>query len=203
MLATHQTAHERNISLVSCTGWQTVWLRTCYDPNLAEKYEQMKWESEVPGHGVAGEDKILDDPSRYDFDDGSGDSWRRVLIRMPGITDFHGVFDMDGDGSKIQYISGQDDEEMIARRQRMEARWRDLSLAQLRIQVGLYLLDREAIESGLIKILWLDEHGQIAWEHRLDPFTSSLSQLTGCLLNATSLVELAGYDGSRGARITV
>ena len=73
MLATHQTAHERNISLVSSTGWQTVWLRTCYDPNLADKYEEMKRESEVPGWGVSGA-KVLDGPSRYDFDD---DSWRR------------------------------------------------------------------------------------------------------------------------------
>jgi len=85
--------------------------------------------------------------------------------------------------------------------QQDEERWRELSLAQLRIQVGLYLLDREAIASGLIKILWLDEHGKIAWENRLDPFTSTLSRLTGCLLNATHLVELAGYDGARGALI--
>lgn len=63
MLATHQTAHERNVSLVSYEGWQTVWLRTCYDPGLADKYEQMKSVSEVPGWGVSG-DKILDDPTR-------------------------------------------------------------------------------------------------------------------------------------------
>lgn len=150
--------------------------------------------------GVSG-DKTLDDPSRYDFDDGSRDSWRRVLLRVPGITDLSGVFEPDGGGSNIRYISGQDDEEMVAKYQMGEERWRDLNLAQLRIQAGLYLLDREAIESGLIKILWLDEHGQIAWENRLDPFTSSLDQLTGALLNATSLVELAGYDGTRGARI--
>ncbi|KAL4971827.1 hypothetical protein BDW66DRAFT_163373 [Aspergillus desertorum] len=102
VLATHQTAHERNISLVSCDYCQPIWLRTCYDSGLAEKYEQMKWESE----------------------------------------DFRGVSDMDGDGSNIQNISGRDEE-------------------MLRIQVALYVLDREAIESGLIKILWLDEHGQI------------------------------------------
>ncbi|KAG2412419.1 hypothetical protein HFD88_009976 [Aspergillus terreus] len=201
VLATHQTAHERNISLVSCPGWQTVWLRTCYDPDLAEKYEKMKWESEVPGTGVAGENKVLDDPSRYNFDDGSADSWRQVLVRVPGITDFRGVFDMDGDGTNIQYISGQDDLEMVVQCEQEEEQWRDLGLAQLRIQVGLYLLDREAIESGLIKILWLDEHGQIAWENRLDPFTCSLSRLTGCLLNATHLLELASYDGTRGALI--
>ena len=35
-------------------GCHTVWLRTCYDPDLAERYEQMKWESEVPGEGSQG-----------------------------------------------------------------------------------------------------------------------------------------------------
>ncbi|KAF9888289.1 hypothetical protein FE257_008859 [Aspergillus nanangensis] len=109
----HQTAHERNISLVSCTGWQTVWLRTCYNPDLANKYEEMKRESEIPGWGISG-NKILDDLSRYDFDN-SKDSWRQVLIRVPGITDFYGVWDIDGGGSSdMRYHSGQDGEEIIA-----------------------------------------------------------------------------------------
>lgn len=58
MLATHQTVHKRNVSVVSSHGWQTVWLRTCYDPDLASKYEEMKQRSEVPGSGVP-EDKVL------------------------------------------------------------------------------------------------------------------------------------------------
>ena len=123
---------------------------------------------------------------------------------MPGITDFSGVFgpDSDSDGSNIRCISGQDDEEVVAKNlEEGEERWRELNLAQLRIQAGLYLLDREAIESGLIRILLLDEHGRIAWENRLDSFTSSLEQLTGALLNAPSLVELAGYDSTRSVRI--
>lgn len=184
MLAPHQTVHERNISLVSSDGWQTVWLRTCYDPDLASKYEEMK--------------ERLDDPARYDFDDGSKDSWRRVLVCLFGITDFHGIIDMDGDGSNMQYKSGQNDEFMVRQaEEESEEDWRDLARAELRIQAGLYLLDREAIESGLIKILWLDEHGDIGWDHRLDPFTSNLDSLTSALLSATSLVELANYDGTR------
>ncbi|CBF76147.1 predicted protein [Aspergillus nidulans FGSC A4] len=162
VLATHQTAHERNISLISCDGWQTVWLRTCYDPGLADKYKQMKSTSEVPGWGVSG-DKILDDPARYDFDDDGSNSWQQVLIRVPGITDFSGVWGEGDGGSSIRY--------------------------------------RSHIESGLIKILWLDEHGQVAWENRLDTSTSALSRLTGSLLNATSLVEMTGYDGTRGTLI--
>jgi hypothetical protein len=200
VLATHQTVHERNISVVSSDGLQTVWLRTCYDPDLASKYEEMKRRSDVPGWGVS-ENKILDDPVRYDFDDGTRISWRRVLLRVPGITDFRGIFDMDGDGSNMQYLSGQNNEYRIAQAEETKEEWRDLARAQLRIQAGLYLLDREAIESGFIKILWLDEHGDIAWENRLDPFTSNLDSLTSALLSAISLVELANYDGTRGALI--
>jgi hypothetical protein len=200
VLATHQAVHERNISLVSSEGLQTVWLRTCYDPDLASKYEELKQRSVVPGWQGWG-DKILDDPARYDFDDGGEDSWRRVLVRVPGITDFHGLIDMDGDGSNMQYKSGQNDEEMVAQAEESEEVWRDLALAELKIQAGLYLLDREAIESGLIKILWLDEHGNIAWHNRLDPSTSDLDGFMMALLSATSLVELAGYDGTRGSLI--
>jgi hypothetical protein len=81
---------------------------------------------------------------------------------------------MDGDRSNIQYRSGQNDEDLVAQAEESEEDWRDLVRAQLRIQAGLYLLDREAIESGLIIILWLDEHGNIAWDSQLDPFTSDL-----------------------------
>ena len=199
VLATHQTVHERNISLVSSEGLQTVWLRTCYDPDLASKYEGLKQRS-VPGLRGWG-NKILDDLTRYDFDDGVEDSWRRVLVRVPGITDFYGLIDMDGDGSNMQYKSGQNDEFQVAQAEESEEIWRDLALAELKIQAGIYLLDREAIESGLIKILWLDEHGDIAWHNRLDPSTSDLDGFMMALLSATSLVELAGYDGTWGSLI--
>jgi hypothetical protein len=89
----------------------------------------------------------------------------------------------------------------MAQTKKSEEVWRDLALVELKIQAGLYLLDREAIESGLIKILWLDEHGNIAWHNRLDPSTSDLDGFMMALLSATSLVELAGYDGTRGSLI--
>ncbi|UDD63945.1 hypothetical protein AFCA_011196 [Aspergillus flavus] len=200
VLATHQTVHERTISLVSSEGLQTVWLRTCYDPDLSRKYEELKQRSVVPGwQGWWNE--ILDDPACYDFDDGGEGSWRPVLVRVPGITDFYGIIDMDGDGRNMQYKSGQNDEEMMAQAEKSEEVWRDLALAELKIQTGLYLLDRDSIESRLIKILWLDEHGNVAWHSRLDPSTSDFDGFMMALLSALSLVELAGYDGTRGSLI--
>ncbi|KAH3413541.1 hypothetical protein KXW09_006616 [Aspergillus fumigatus] len=50
-----------------------------------------RWNHDASGdsqeQGVP-EDKVLDDPARYNFDDGSEDSRRQVLVRIPGITDF-------------------------------------------------------------------------------------------------------------------
>jgi hypothetical protein len=201
VLATHQTVHERNVSMATSTGLQTVWLRTCYDPDLASKYEELRRRSVVPGWCI-GWNKILDDPTRYDFDDGSEDSWRRVLVRVPGITDFSGIIDENGDGTDLQYKTGQNDEYLVEQaEEESEEDWRDLAIAELKIQAGLYVLDREAIESGLVKILWLDEHGNIAWDNRLNPFTSDLEGVMGALLNHTSLVDLTNGDGTSGALI--
>lgn len=33
----------------------------------------------------------------------------------------------------------------------------------------LFLADKEALRTGLAKILWLDIHGACVWENRLDP----------------------------------
>ncbi|PWY95288.1 hypothetical protein BO94DRAFT_508457 [Aspergillus sclerotioniger CBS 115572] len=195
VLATHQTIHERNCSLVTCDGWQTIWLRTCYDPHLENTYAQIKRQSGVPGWGISG-NKILDDPTRYNFED----DWRRVIFCMPGITDFGGVVDMDGEGGDLQYKNVQNDAWMVEQAE-IDADWWNLAHAGLRIQVGVYLVDREAIESGTIKILWLDEHAEVIWENRLDPWVANLEGLTGAHLSTASLAELVGYDGTWGAMI--
>jgi hypothetical protein len=57
-------------------------------------------------------------------------------------------------------------------------------------QVVVYLLDREAIKTGLIKMLWLDEHGSSAWENRVEP--STIESLTVAFLSATPLSEMSG-----------
>lgn len=73
--------------------------------------------------------------------------------------------------------------------------------SRVEIQAGVNLLDREAIESGLIRILWLDEHGNIVWDNRLDPFRTNLDGLAGALLSSITLGELANWNGTRGAEV--
>ncbi|KAE8311076.1 hypothetical protein BDV41DRAFT_578924 [Aspergillus transmontanensis] len=128
------------------------------------------------------------------------------MARSPSVLGIHSSARTEHDPRQMRFEflstdGSQSDEEMVAQAEESEEVWRDPALAELKIQAGLYLLDREAIESGLIKILWLDEHGNVAWHNRLDPSTSDLDGFTMALLSATSLVKLAGYDGTRGSLI--
>ncbi|KAJ5893086.1 hypothetical protein N7504_009777 [Penicillium tannophilum] len=186
VLSVYQSNYERNIYANLDTGIQKIWLRTCYDEDLSKKYEKMR---------ADGEDEItlfrcLDDSNRYAFDDGSLDHWRQVLVQGVGY-----------DGDVLTYYSGKNDEEMRAQCEEIEdEESRGLALTELEFQVVVYLLDREAIETGLIKMLWLDEHGNSAWENRVEP--SSLNSLSGAFMNGIRLDEITGGNSGRGSLIS-
>ena len=61
----------------------------------------------------------------------------------------------------------------------------------------MYLLDREAITTGLIKVLWVNEHGQTLWENRVEP--STLTGLSMAQEDSCGLAEIVGYRAVRGA----
>ncbi|CAG8904058.1 unnamed protein product [Penicillium egyptiacum] len=174
---------------------QTIWLRTCYDEDLSEKYEDMKAEGEIEAE--IGSNRYLDDSNRYAFDDGTPDHWRQVLVRVPGITDLMGIDDERG---VLKYRSCQNDDEIRAECEELEDEEdRALALKELEFQVVVYLLDREAIETGLIEMLWLDEHGSSAWEIRVHPYT--VEWLAAAFLGATRLSEMSGGSSGRGSFI--
>lgn len=194
ILRTHQTVKERNFTADRQSGIQTVWLRTCYDKDLAEKYEDMFRWAEIAG------DQYLDDSTRYAFDDGRADHWRQVLLCMPGITDSQGITDNEGDGSILEYLSGLNDPEMRAQAENLEDEGlRTLALKELEFQAVLYLVDREALQTGLVKMIWLDEYGLNAWENVLDP--RDTCSFMGALMGATRLDEFSGGLDGRGSLI--
>ncbi|KAJ5148551.1 hypothetical protein N7448_000129 [Penicillium atrosanguineum] len=195
ILSIHQSIQERNICANEEGSMQTVWLRTCYDKDLSEKYEDMKAKGEIEAE--IGPNRYLDDSNRYAFDDGTPDHWRQVLGRLPGITDFMGI---DNERGVLKYRSCQNDDEIRAQCEELEdEEYRALALKELEFQVVVYLLDREAIETGLIKMLWLDEHGNSAWENRVEP--STVEPLAVAFLGATQLSEMSGGSSGRGSLI--
>lgn len=174
---------------------QTVWLRTCYDENLSEKYEEMKAEGKIDAE--IGPNRYLDDSNRYAFDDGTPNHWRQVLIRVPGITDFMGIDDERG---VLKYRSCRKDDEIRAQYEELDdGEERTLVLKELEFQVVVYLLDRKAIEMGSIKMLWLDEHGNSAWENRVEP--STIEPLAVAFLDCTQLSEMPGGSSGGGSLI--
>ncbi|KAJ6133525.1 hypothetical protein N7471_008740 [Penicillium samsonianum] len=195
ILSIHQSIHERNICANEESRMQTIWLRTCYDKDLSEKYEDMKTEGKIDAD--IGSNRYLDDSNRYAFDDGTPDHWRQVLVRVPGITDFIGIDDERG---VLKYRSCLNDDEIRAQYEALDdEEERTLALKELEFQVVVYLLDREAIETGLIKMLWLDEHGNSAWENRVD--SCSVETLAVAFLRATQLSEMPGGSSGRGSLI--
>lgn len=185
----NQTIHERNMTLVNTEGLQTVWLRTCYDPRFEAKYQSLL---EASGANVLSYIRVLDDPERYDFEARDKDFWRQVLRRMPGITDLSGLSDYNVYGKGLYYNSGKNDKDLIEGAEETG----DLALAELEMQAGIYLLDKDSIKSGVITILWLDEHGNVAWESQLNPLTCDLEELADAISQQPiSLVETTGIDG--------
>ncbi|KAJ6110910.1 hypothetical protein N7486_003145 [Penicillium sp. IBT 16267x] len=161
----NQTIHERNMTLVNRDGLQTVWLRTCYDPRFEGKYQRLM---EAAGAGVLDYIRVLDDSTRYDFENRSEGFWRQVLAQR----------------------------QVVDRRSRDQGEDREFALAELRIQAGIYLLDKDSIKSGVITVLWIDEHGNVAWESRLDPSTCDLEELADAIAqHPISLMESTGDEG--------
>jgi hypothetical protein len=151
----------------------------------------MKKSAWVAEDGVPG-DCILDDDILYAFEDGTPDSWRKVLVRMPGLTDFQGVEDYGGDGCDIQYSSGQNDESNLAEiKEEGDEDTSFLSKLGVQVQTTVYLLDREAFTTALIKAFWVDEHGQTLWENRVEP--STLTALSMAQYDSCGLAEIVGY----------
>ncbi|KAL5333781.1 hypothetical protein BJX70DRAFT_403194 [Aspergillus crustosus] len=67
----------------------------------------------------------------------------------------------------------------------------------LQVRTVLYLVDRELIDAGEIKVLWLDEHGKARWDNRIEP--GSLENLTLSLQDAQRLDEMIDGNVSRGS----
>ncbi|CAI7621077.1 unnamed protein product [Penicillium discolor] len=75
--------------------------------------------------------------------------------------------DIDDKRGVFKYRSCKNDDEIRAQYEELDnEEERTFALKELEFQVVVYLLDPEAIKTGLIKMLWLDEHGSSTWENR-------------------------------------
>jgi hypothetical protein len=199
MFVPYQSVQERDISTRFCSGWNIVWLRTCYKSSLAERY---LWIEQTAGARadtgcLESLDHILDDPSLYSFTGSDQEILDQLLLRLPGLTDAHGVTDEFGDGSFLLYGSGQNDLEAMQQAEEDEE-LEEIRKVALNVQNFVYVVDEEAVEKNIVKIWWFNEFGKIIWDNVAVIPDSDLGGLLGAILDGQGFEELIGEDSQRG-----
>ncbi|KAM0433896.1 hypothetical protein ACHAPT_003839 [Fusarium lateritium] len=163
-----KTIQERNIC-VSKYGIATlVWVRTCYEPALEDQYQDLKEEWACEGGGLGGacpeEYYLLEDAALYDAgpDYGRDRILRTVMTRLPTLSDFlWSPQDIEWREKELKEI--EEEEESISNAK--------LLRASLDAEALLYILDAEAIQENLVKLMWLDTHGNSVWNNKIEPDT--------------------------------
>ncbi|KAI7773857.1 hypothetical protein LA080_009708 [Diaporthe eres] len=124
------------------------------------------------------------DKALYACPDGD---WSRVLLRMPELCD------------EMRFSSEEMHEE--AEEELAEA---DDEMDRLtkRAVFRVYLVDGEALGMGLVKVLWLDCHGENVWENTISPgeiqdFTGSCNAFAG----VGEILQTFAEGTERGARL--
>jgi hypothetical protein len=156
VLTPHQTIKEQNLSQrVASQLHDPLWIRTCYAPDLQAVYKQMieagLRDSENPDRLL-----VLDNEELYG---GLGDDWAKVFLRLPLIPD------------AVPYLGGDPelDRVPVDVEQPNEEKYLPLFWASLNEKQAVFLVDEHALRTNLVKVLYLDDHGQAVWHNTISP----------------------------------
>lgn len=174
MLVPFQTVQERKIQPAL---EDPVWLRTCYNPDLDQAYKELVDDAELSeGYSIADRTAVLDDSSLYNF----GSDWDKILTRIPSLCDF-----VTGSVSE-DYDHWEEYEEG-------ESNMSEFERLSGRVHTVVYVVDEDAIKEGLVKIMWLDSHGNCLWDNKMKP--NGLTTLRRGLMGGGSLCEMVERSG--------
>ncbi|KUJ14446.1 uncharacterized protein LY89DRAFT_686925 [Mollisia scopiformis] len=187
ILPRFQTIQERNFCALKYTN-------ESHNPALLRTYySDINGENKDEAHKIMVRDAILEtcvhkdgnwnDKALYDF----GDDWQRILLRMPELCDQE-----VGYGESENKEEDQEDLEAPPPddREALES-W----LWSRNVAIRFYVRDREAMEKDLIKVFYLDTHGEAIWSHKFN--AKSILQFNGAWYSM-SLAEINGcFSGSR------
>ncbi|KAM0812568.1 hypothetical protein AB5N19_12559 [Seiridium cardinale] len=189
-----QKPRERNASVRRGTTGGTehpLWLRTCYAPDLALRYAELRSQCEVGCVYAVDAADCFDDAALYDAEkdeevgagdrDGVGEGnagLRALLLRAPMLADV------------VQYNCPEDEEfwgEQEGEPLEVPPEQEALEKASTEAKWLLYLVDEEVLrdEDGLVKMLWMDVHGHCVWRTRTHP--GRMAGFRGALADGRSL----------------
>ncbi|KFZ10612.1 hypothetical protein V501_05115 [Pseudogymnoascus sp. VKM F-4519 (FW-2642)] len=182
-----QTRSERLISAQPPGQTEPLWLRTCYDPSLAYAYEDMFSDCYVGDSSGIPAKCVMDEVGLYDWP--GPDGWQNILTRIPGLCDVV-------QGSVEEDYEFEDEEYQHEGEEENEA----LGLASFKSRVLIYVLDEEALRQKLVKMMWLDIHGNCVWRSKIKP--DEVRDFGGGLKDgktlADSIERLEDFDGAKG-----
>lgn len=173
VLAPFQTIHERNAALSAPNGRNSpIWLRTSYVAGLADNYE-------VPNelHNIVRAQDVLDNEKLYN---NLADDWRKIFLRVPSMPDT----DQSSPDAPDEYVYEDPDEEWGPAPE--EEYKCAVHKAQKLEKTMLYLLDEEALRENLVKVMWIDAHGNCVWDFKVQ----DLESFQGPLKSGLSLYEI-------------
>ena len=154
ILAPHQTITERNATqkFLSCIPYP-VWVCTCYTVELDSAYQEMFEDGQTDFVPAI----VLDDETLYGQ---FGHDWTKVFLRLPLLPDtivYHNDGHPENDKSHLS-ISPPNDEARLPP-----------SNAVTRCKSFHYLFDKEALQEKLVKVHFLNIHGQSIWYNKIKP----------------------------------
>ncbi|KFY30661.1 hypothetical protein V493_01761 [Pseudogymnoascus sp. VKM F-4281 (FW-2241)] len=183
VLIPFQTVRERDRALWAQNGCRSpIWLRTCYKADLVEKYADISPSDQR--YGMVREDLILDDKAIYGH---FATDWAQILLRVPSLPD------------SVQYLGDADFASIVIPEEGWdepeEEYQRTVHEATKVVATMMYLADEEALRENVVKLMWLDSHGNCVWDNKLRP--EDIPVFEGPLESGFSLSELvARFDSS-------
>jgi hypothetical protein len=208
VFAIFQTIHERNACVErNVADEHPVWLRTCYDPALEERYQELRDECEAYEPYSVDDADVFEDASLYadlpvtEVQDISGSDQRvggvqALLLRAPGLTDVDMFYTVE-DAQRAADLDNEDEDDLD-----------ELSPEQLAVELVskkakwlIYVVDEEVLrdDRGLVKIMWMDQHGQCVWENKIEP--NVMASFRGALSGGGTMsmhIESHTVEGEQG-----
>ncbi|KAH8892899.1 hypothetical protein GQ53DRAFT_805800 [Thozetella sp. PMI_491] len=183
-----QTVHERN----ACTARNVacehpLWLRTCYDPELEDKYQDLRTKCEACTPYSVDDEEIFEDEALY-ADRAGGDETETesgleaLVLRAPMLADVRMFYTIEEAEQWAEDVDNDEDEippEMV-----------DIESASKQAWWLVYLVDEEVLRDGkdLVKMMWMNEHGKPVWHNRINP--SRMAGFRGAMADGRPLVML-------------
>jgi hypothetical protein len=194
ILRPSQTVQERNVSSHFHAGSPPVLLRTYYGRGSDVRFAFLL---RLPGQGqdellgATNYDAILDDAARYDF----GDSWETVYEFLPGLVD--GWTDIQDEQARVGL-----EEVRLNLCKSDENGGKEVYRKSQQVKSFLFVMDKEATQTGWVRLIWLGETGESVWENRI--LIGEISTITAMWGNGHFMHEIimekdGYYGGHTGA----